>query len=163
MFQTLVQTISRPVVMLVHAVGKMKMVNLTAGGFLLMILPISLLMAHLGASLEAIFIVNVIPWFFETFFELYYEHKYCNFPIREFYRDVYLSVFPLAALMLAIPLGIKYILPFAGFLRLLVVTAVSLVSSSLLILYVGLDKYQRGKVLEKARSKLMQIKLWSGH
>lgn len=163
MFQTLVQTISRPVVMLVHAVGKMKMVNLTAGGCLLIILPVSLLLAHLGAGLETIFIVNVIPWFFETFFELYYEHKYCDFPICKFYRDVYLSVFPLAALMLAIPFGIKCILPFGGFLRLLIVTAVSLVSSSILILFVGLDKNQRDKVLEKVGSKLIQLKSWLGH
>lgn len=158
MFQTLVQTISRPVVMLVHAVGKMRSVNLTAGVALLMILPVSLLFAHLGASLETIFIVNVIPWFLETFFELYFEHKYCNFPIGKFYKEVYLTIFPLAAIMVAIPLVIKQILPFEGFVRLIIVTVVSLITSLILILYVGMNKCQRIKVINRLMLKSRQLK-----
>lgn len=158
MFQTLVQTISRPVVMLVHAVGKMRMVNLTAGFSLLLILPISLLLAHFGASLETIFIINVIPWFLETFFELYFEHKYCNFPIWKFYKDVYLSVFPLAAIMVAIPLVIKYFLPFEGLSRFVVVTFISFLSSSILILYAGMDHHQRAKVFDRITMKLRPLR-----
>ncbi len=67
---------TRPVVMMIHAVGKMKLVNLTSGGALLMILPVSYVLLKLGASPVTVFMVNVIPWFLETFFDLLCLKKY---------------------------------------------------------------------------------------
>lgn len=151
LFQSLVQTMTRPVVMVVHAVGKMKMVNLTAGGSLLLILPISYMLMKLGCEPITIFAVNVIPWFFETFFELYYENKYCGFPIWEYYKEVYGRVFPLAVLMLLIPGLLHYFIPADGFIRFFVVGFVSVMSSSLIILYLGINRSLRLKIFNKAK------------
>lgn len=158
LFQTLVQTISRPVVMLVHAVGKMKMVNLTAGGVLLLILPVSLLLAHFGASIETIFIINVIPWFLETFLELYFEKKYCNFPLKKFYKAVYLRVFPLAGLMVIIPLSVKQYISLSELPRFILVESISIISSIFIISYLGLSRSQRHLIFNKIRNKLPSFK-----
>lgn len=158
LFQTLVQIISRPVVMLVHAVGKMKMVNLTAGGVLLLILPISLLLAHVGFNIETIFIINIIPWFLETFLELYFEQKYCNFPLEKFYKEVYLSVFPLTILMLIPPLIIKYLLHGNNFSQFIIVELVALLSTIFIILFLGMSKAQRNKVYNKVKSIILRIR-----
>lgn len=151
LFQSLVQTMTRPVVMVVHAVGKMKMVNLTSGVALLLILPISYVLMKLGCEPITIFVVNVIPWFFEIFFDLYYENKFCGFPILAFYKEVYGRVFPLAALMLLIPGLVHYFMPTDGFIRFFVVGFVSVISSSLIILYLGINKSLRLKLFNKAK------------
>lgn len=151
LFQSLVQTMTRPVVMVVHAVGKMKMVNITAGGALLLILPISYVLMKFGCDPITIFLVNLIPWFFETFFELYYENKFCGFPIWRFYKEVYGRVFPLAVLMLLIPGIIHHFISLNCVLRFFVVGIVSLINSSLIILYLGINRSLRLKLFDKAK------------
>ena len=149
LFQSLIQTMTRPVVMVVHAVGKMKMVNLTAGGALLSILPVSYLLMKLGCDPVTVFLVNLIPWFFETFFELYFENKYCGFPILAFYKEVYGRVLPLTLLMLIPPVLLHFSLPLDGFARFFIVGTVSVICSSAIILYFGIKKEIRLKLIDK--------------
>ena len=152
LFQSLIQTMTRPIVMVVHAVGKMKMVNLTAGGALILILPISYVLMKYGCDPITIFLVNLIPWFFETFFELYYENKYCGFPIWRFYKEVYGRVFPIALLLVAVPYLVHSFIPIAGWGRLLIVCTISVITSAVSIYYLGLSKHLREMVLKKAKS-----------
>lgn len=150
--QSLIQTLTRPVVMVVHAVGKMKEVNLTAGLALLFILPISYVLLKLGVDPITVMMVNIIPWLFETFFELYYEHKFIGFPIWEFYKKVYLVVFPIAFLLLAVPYLAHIYLPFGGWVRFLVVGTISVITSVVVIYYLGLSKHLREMLMNKAKS-----------
>jgi len=150
--QSLIQTLTRPVVMVVHAVGRMKEVNLTAGLALLLILPISYVLLKLGLDPITVMAVNVIPWLFETFFELYYENKYIGFPIWGFYKKVYLVVFPIALLLVAVPYIAHVYLPMEGWGRFLIVCIISVITSAVTIYYFGLSKHIREMVLDKAKS-----------
>jgi O-antigen/teichoic acid export membrane protein len=150
--QSLIQTISRPLVMAVHAVGKMKEVSLTSGLGLLLILPITYLLLKLGVDIVIVFIVNVIPWLLETLFDLYYENKFIGFPVWGFYRRVYGIVFPLAIIVFMIPYVVHIFLPFQGWGRFMIVCFVSVVTSVIVIYYLGLSKYLRGVVLDKVNS-----------
>lgn len=152
LIQSLVQTLSRPVVMVVHAVGKMKAVNLTAGTSLLLILPISYLLLLNGVTPDTVFIVNIIPWIFETLFEVYYEKKYIGFPMWGFYKRVYLVVSPIALLLVSVPYLAHVYLPMEGWGRFLIVCIISVITSVVTIYYLGLSKHLREMVLEKAKS-----------
>lgn len=151
LIQSVVQTMTRPVVMMIHAVGKMKLVNLTAGGALLMILPVSYVLLKLGASPVTVFMVNVIPWFLETFFELLCLKKYIGLSPLAFYKSVYCRVFPIGALMFVLPYTTYYMMS-DGWLRFISVGIVSVLSSSLLIYFLGLDKNMRVFVINKIHS-----------
>jgi len=155
--QSLIQTMTRPVVMAVHAVGKMKEVNLTSGVALLLILPVTYILLKLGVDPAMVFIVNIIPWLLETFFELYFEKKFIDFPIWGFYKKVYGVVFPIALLIFAIPYLAHLFLPLEGWCRFLVVSTISLVTSGFVIFYFGLSKHLREMVLEKAKSTVTSI------
>lgn len=144
--QSLVQTITRPVVMAIHAVGKMKAVNLTSGTALLLILPISYILLRLGASPETVFLVNVIPWFIELFFELYWLNRYIGFPFWGFYRKVYAVVFPLTIMMYVIPYSIKQLSGLDGWQSLILTCLVSTISSSLIVCYLGISKNLRNRI-----------------
>ena len=130
----------------------MKEVSLTSGLGLLLILPITYLLLKLGVDIVIVFIVNVIPWLLETLFDLYYENKFIGFPVWGFYRRVYGIVFPLAIIVFMIPYVVHIFLPFQGWGRFMIVCFVSVVTSVIVIYYLGLSKYLRGVVLDKVNS-----------
>ena len=142
LIQSVVQTMTRPIVMMIHAVGKMKLANLTAGSALLLILPVSYVLLKLGASPVTVFMVNVVPWFLETVFDLLCLKKYIGMPPLAFYKSVYCRVFPVGALMFVLPYTTYYMMS-DGWLRFISVGIVSVLSSSLLIYFLGLDKNMR--------------------
>lgn len=152
LIQSLIQTLTRPVVMVVHAVGKMKEVNLTAGMALLLILPVSYILLKMGMDPITVMAVNLIPWLFETFFELYYENKFIGFPIWGFYKKVYLVVFPIALALVAVPYLAHLYLPFDGWVRFIVVGIISVITSALIIYYMGLSKHMREMIICKVKS-----------
>lgn len=152
LIQSLIQTLTRPVVMVVHAVGKMKEVNLTAGVALLLILPVSYILLKMGVDPVTVMAVNIIPWLLETLFELYYENKFIGFPIWGFYKRVYFVVFPIALLLVSVPYLAHVYLPMDGWGRFLIVCIISVITSAVTIYYLGLSKHLREMVLEKAKS-----------
>ena len=151
--QSLVQTMTRPIVMGLHATGKMRMPNITAGIVLLMILPVSYLLLMMGCSPVVIFRVNVIPWVLETVIDSYWLYKYVDFPIGLFYKEVYGRVVPLSLLMLFVPYSIHLMLEY-GWVSFFVVCIVSVVNSTLCIAYLGIPKNQRTMAFNFIRSKI---------
>lgn len=152
LIQSLIQTLTRPVVMVVHAVGKMKGPNLTAGIALLLAVPLTYVLLKAGLDPVTVFAINLTPWILETFFELYFENKYIGFPIWGFYKKVYLVVFPIALLLVSVPYLAHVYLPIEGWGRFLVVCIISVITSAVTIYYLGLSKHLREMVLEKAKS-----------
>ena len=154
LIQSLFQTLTRPLVSVVHAVGKMKMPNLTAGLLLLSILPITYFLLKAGANPVTVFAVNVIPWALETLIDLYWEHKYIGFPIFGFYKNVYGLVFPIAIVVVVIPYLLHVYLPYDGWLRFFIVGFSSVIVSSIVILFGGITKQLRQTLFNKALSYL---------
>lgn len=155
--QSLVQTMTRPIVMGLHATGRLKMPNLTAGIILLMILPVCYLLLRLGLSPVSVFVVNVIPWVLETFIDSFWLYKFIDFPIGKFYKEVYGRVFPLSILMFAGPFSIYRMLE-SGWISFFAVCATSIICSLLCIAYLGITKEQRISGFNFVRSKLLKIK-----
>lgn len=153
--QSLIQTLTRPLIMVVHAVGKMKGPNLTAGIVLLSAVPLTYVLLKIGLDPVSVFAINLIPWIIETFIDLYWEHKYIGFPIWGFYKKVYLVVFPIALLILAIPYIAHIHLPLDGWVRFLVVCTISVCTSSIVIYYLGLSKPLREMLLCKAKTMII--------
>ena len=156
--QSLVQTITRPVVMAVHAVGRMKAVNLTSGTVLLLILPVSYILLRFGVSPVTVFWVNLIPWFIELFFDLYWLNRYIDFPFFGFYKQVYAVVFPLAFLMFVIPYGLKQYLDLDGWLSLIVTCGVSTISTCLIVCYFGISKNLRKHIYNNVYSRIKSLR-----
>lgn len=150
--QSLIQTLTRPVVMVVHAVGKMKGPNFSAGIALLLAVPLTYVLLKAGLDPVTVFEINLIPWILETIFDLYFENKYIGFPIWGFYKKVYLVVFPIALLLVSVPYLAHVYLPMDGWGRFLVVCIISVITSAVTIYYLGLSKHLREMVLEKAKN-----------
>lgn len=102
LIQSLFQTISRPVVMGIHAVGRMKIANIYTGSNLLLILPVTWILLKIGVDLNLVLIINVIPWIIEPLILMKLLDKYISFPIMKFYTYVYGNIFLISFISLAI-------------------------------------------------------------
>lgn len=158
MIELLFRTMGEPTITAMHATGKMKAVNLTVGLILLMIVPISYTLARLEYSSEVILAANVIPWIIVPPIRVMLVKKYSggNFPIKRYIIQVMIKVLILALLMMIAPLGVYVWTESLNnkFIQFLAVGITSVISSSFIIYYLGLDKQLRKKVLVKIRTKI---------
>ena len=88
LIQALVQAIDFPVGKGIHAVGKMKLPNITSAFIYMMILPISYVAIQLGASPEIAYIMIVCVYPLALLMDLYILNRYTNFPVWNFIRNV---------------------------------------------------------------------------
>ena len=100
--QSLIFTMSRPLVTVVHATGRMKLPNIINGSALLMIVPVSYAFLRFGASPELVLMLNVSPWVFQIIAELYIVKYYVRINAKEFWNEVLLK--NLIVLLLSVPI-----------------------------------------------------------
>ena len=152
LIQSLIQTMSRPVVMGIHAVGNMKAVNILAGGNLLLILPATWIMLKLGIDLETVLIINIIPWLIEPMIEMVLLKKYIGFPIMRFYTYVYGNVLSISVISYILTLLVHRAISneIAAFFA---ACSTSVIVSGCLIYYWGLNKTMRNTIKNKIITK----------
>jgi len=149
LLQSLFQSLGIPTVKAVHAVGRLKEVNVTVGIMLLAILPICYLMLKAGASPEMTVLASVLPWLFAIPLRVFWLKRFCDFPAWQFMRQVILNVFIIAGVLFTLPYAIMYFVPFGSNLtEFLVVGTVSVVWTVFVIYFFGLHKAARKELTQ---------------
>ncbi len=155
LLQSFFQALGIPTVKAVHAVGRLKEVNVTIGLLLLSILPICFFMLQIGASPELTVLASVLPWLFAIPIRLFWLKRFCGFPARQFIGEVLLKVFLMAAVLFALPCAIRYFVAFgSGLVEFLVVGTVSVLWTAFVIYYFGLSKDARQQLKQFVLRKL---------
>lgn len=152
LIQSVFQTITRPLVMVTHACGRLKMVSLTAGIILAFSFPVSYILLKTGNSPVVVFIVNVIPWITETLLILYWMRRYIGFPVKSFFKEVYIAVLPWAVVMYLVPYAISVFMSNKEIVKFLFVVLTSLCVSSFILYFQGMDAQMRIAVRHKIKS-----------
>lgn len=150
--QSMITCLNQPHATAVGATGQVKWLNLTVGGVLLLIVPVSYILLKLHVSLEIIYAVNVIPWVFASVIRLELLRHYTHIDPSEAYRKVYLKVFYILVICFVPALILHLQLPY-GLSRLLIVVGFSLIWSGLIIYWIGLPKHIREIVVLKVKTK----------
>ena len=150
LIQSLFQTLNRPMVMVVHATGKMKYPNITGGGVLLLILPVSYIILKLGGSPVTVFWATAIIWSFDNINNFIWPHFYANYPISQHLKFVYLNIIVGGAIMFVVPYFVVRDMA-EGWARLLICCCVSLLTSAVVIYKWGLTENMRNIMLTKIR------------
>ena len=157
LFQSLITAINRPLVVSLHAIGKMRQPNLTSGITLLLIVPITYVLLKLDVKVEYIYAVNVIPWILETFYCLYFINKYSGLKTYSFFREVWGKVLMIIGIVFPVLLILYKIVP-NQYLRLLIVFATSTILTSLLMYFYGINERHRAKLNFFIMKKITVIK-----
>lgn len=153
---SLIYTIANPCIVANQATGKVKVYQAVVGGILLMILPLSYVALKLGAPAYSVFIVHFCVESIAQFARMYMLRNLINLPLAAYLRNIYLPVIAVACISCILPIYIHTQMP-DGFVTLLTVCTVSVVSVAVTTLIIGLKKEERAFIIGKAL-QLLKIK-----
>ena len=143
LIQGLVQSMDFPIGAGIHAVGKMKLPNLTSAFIYMVILPISYVGIKLGASPQITYVMVVCMYPLAMFMDLYILRKYTEFRAWGFLRQVVLKSIMLILMTTVLTEYIVAICFLEGFLKLVVTVGVSSFLFLLSVYWVGLTQGER--------------------
>lgn len=149
--EALFKAIGNPTVTSMHATGEMKWLNITVGSVLLLILPISIALFKVGCPVEIVMAANVIPWIAVIPIRLVLLKHFCEFPVWTFIFDALIKTIILALIMFTIPYLICKSLESTGIIHFLEMGACSVLTSSLVIWFFGLNSDQRNGIVSKIK------------
>jgi O-antigen/teichoic acid export membrane protein len=153
---SLIYTIANPCVIANQATGKVKVYQAVVGGILLLILPLSYVALILGAPAYSVFIVHFGVESIAQFARMYMLRNLINLPLRAYLKNIYLPVISVVLISIILPLYIQTLFP-EGFLRLIYVGLVSVMSVGITVFIIGLTKGERNFFVDKAFS-IIKIK-----
>lgn len=148
--QILIQSIDSPVGNGIHAYGKMRLPNLTSAIVYLSILPISFVLLKLGTSPITSYIIIIIAYPVALAFDLWILNKYSQFNILEYVKEVIIKMFIIILISSLLPAIIHQNLEL-GFLRLIIVGILSIITTISAIYYIGLTPSMRKKCVNKVK------------
>lgn len=155
LIETIIKFMANPVVTVTHAGGKLKMPNLTGGITIMCAIPISYIMLRLGASAVSVFILNIILYMIEAYFNSYYAQKYTGFSQKRFYVEVYGRVIPVLLLTLVLSFFFShYIVIKSEWIKFVADSSIAVVISALAIFYVGMKKEERLMVVSFIKKRI---------
>jgi O-antigen/teichoic acid export membrane protein len=156
LIQGLIQAIDLPIGAGIHAVGKMKLPNLTSAFIYMAILPISYFIIRLGASPSIVYVVLVSVYPMAFFMDLYIIKKYTQFPVSDYLCR---SILPSLAFIIVtyfITISVVGLLS-STFMRVVFTTIVSSAIFIPLVYFLGLTSGERvfvnGTVMKKLKLK----------
>lgn len=149
---TWINSIANPLIISVKATGKVKIYELTVGGLMLTILPISYIFLRLGYTPEIVFIIHLTVECLAMMFRIWNAHLLIHFSLREYSMEVLFRICLVALVSLSMSYFVSVNMPH-GLLFTAVVFAISIVISVVSILLIGLDKKERIILKEKIELK----------
>lgn len=150
LLQMLFQGIDFPVGDGIHAFGRMKLPNITSSIAYLSVLPITYIALKLGASPVVAYIVSILTFPVALGCDLWILNKYSGFNIKYYLKKVPATSF-FILIISAIPILYIHSLLEESWLRLVVVTGTSVFTSGVAIMYIGLNKEMRAKIVHKLK------------
>lgn len=158
LINALIDTLSGPLMISLQATGKIKVYQSVVGIMLILILPISYLLFKLGFSPQSTFVVSICIAILALFVRLYLTKKEIpEFSVGMFVQDVLVRSLPVVMLTVCIPYLIKLTMDM-GFVRFLVVSVTSLLSSLTLIYFLGLKKNEKLFLQKAVSTFIIKIK-----
>lgn len=142
LINTLIESLSGPLMMGAQATGQIQKYQATVGSVLLLNLPISYVVLKLGFFPESTALVGIVLACFALFLRLNILRKLIELDIWLFCSKVLWLVFLIVSLSIILPLSIKIQLS-SSYLRFILVIAASFLSSIVSIYYFGMDRSER--------------------
>lgn len=138
----LIESISGPLWMSIHATGKIKKYNITISSVVLLNVPLSYILLKLEIVPYSVLWVNIGISILSLFVKFYFLKKLMNFPVIEFINKVILKILFVTILSFPVPyLVVKFIN--SGLVEFIIISLVCCIFVALSIFAMGIDKTER--------------------
>lgn len=156
---SLLEVLSSTLITLQVATGKIRNYQLAVGGLLLMNFPVSWLVLKLGAPAYSVYIVAIVIGIGCLLLRIYFLGNMVGLSRRNYLKNVVGNVLLTSFYALVIPL-VLYLVMSSGVIKFVTVMAVSLICTTLSVLYVGCTSFERMFILSKingVRAKFIKM------
>lgn len=144
----------------VSATGKLKAINLCVCSILCLSFPLGYICLKIGLQPYWVWIITIIVTLIGEVFASIILRRYVEYSVRDYWLNVYGRCTLVAVVSLLIPLFLHFFLS-EGFLRLVIVSGVSVLSTGVTVYYIGVNRADRtifniylNKYLSSIKSKL---------
>ena len=153
----LLYTLSNPIIVSVHATGRLKKFQIIEGTMLLMIVPVAyVLLKFFDVRPECVFVVHIVVELFTQYARLRMVLPMIGMGLGEYFRLVVRPVAVVAVLSPVVPVAV-YLSAGGGWWPFLMVCAVSVVCTAALVCAVGCTRSERQFLVEKAAAVVGKI------
>jgi len=135
------------------ATGNVKRYYIVIGGVGCLVFPMSWLAFYMGMDAYASYIAFAVIYLILVFLKLYIIKGLINFPVVEFYKNVFGRIVPVTILSFILP-ALVYFNMEESLLRTFIVVAVSGVSTMVITYGIGMTKTERVKITQMVRQKI---------
>lgn len=150
---TLISAIANPLIISVKATGRIRTYEMSVGGLMLTILPISYIFLKLGYPPYSVFVVNLCVEILAQTLRIWITQKLIHFSLTKFIGEVIIRPLAVALIAAILPLTLYNILN-SSILSFLTVCSVAIISSCTSIYLLGLSKSERDMI----SNKIVEIK-----
>lgn len=155
---SLILNIKSPRLAAIHATGRIKLENFTVGLILCSIFPIAYALLRLGFDATSVFVALIAITFTAEVVGVFVLRKYIKFSVSNYWIQVYGRCILVAALSI-LPVYMVHSAMGEGFVRLIAVSATSLVTVSLASYIVGIDRETRSALNNVIKQLFYKLKL----
>ena len=149
------ESISSPLVTAMLATGKIRNYQLVVGGFQMLNLPVSYILLRFGAIPETVLIVAIVISQLCLVSRLYMLRGLIGLKARDFIKKVYANVIEVTILSVIVPFLLAIVLN-NDFLNFIVLSIITVVSTLLVVFYVGCTMEERQFVVSKVKMIILK-------
>lgn len=149
------ESISSPLITAMLATGKIRNYQLVVGGFQMLNLPVSYILLRFGAIPETVLIVAIVISQLCLVSRLYMLRGLIGLKARDFIKKVYANVIEVTILSVIVPFLLAIVLN-NGFLNFIVLSIITVVSTLLVVFYVGCTMEERQFVVSKVKMIILK-------
>lgn len=143
-------TLSNPIIVSVHATGKLKKFQIIEGSMLLSIVPIAyILLKFFGIRPEYVFVVHIIVELFTQYARLRIVLPMISMPLSDYVKSVIAPILKVLVLSPIIPLVVYNAMP-QSVLKFFVVCFICVICMSIVIFFIGCTQNERQFIWNKA-------------
>lgn len=150
------ECISYPLITTMLATGNIRNYQIAVGGLQMLNLPISYILLRLGFIPESVLIVAIVISQCCLAVRLIMLSKMIGLSVKMYLKTVYLNIIEVTLLSAVLPVFVFYYLD-DTFFRFFLTTVISLISTSLILLYVGCTKKERLFITQKGKNIIGRI------
>ena len=156
LINALLDVINFPVMTLAQATGKIKLYQGVVGGLLLLNLPISYVVLKLGYSSVSPFVVTIVCTVISSIARLFIIKRLLKFSIVKFVKKTYIPCLIVTIITFVIPYIITKVMN-SSFIRLCLVTALTVLILFISIWFIGLNREEKNNVVSILKKKIKRF------
>ena len=151
--QTLIESLSYPLITTLLATGKVKVYQILVGGILILNLPLSYIALKVGFEPYITFIIAIFLSLVSLYIRLYLLSKQISFSMKYFSQKVIMKIAYVILISIPIPLLFQF-LRLNETLHFLISTFLCIICSIITIFLFGLEKDERIFIIQKLNHKI---------